>query len=105
MYYERIDIEIVRKLSQEEGMTDKEIAENIGSSRSAVARARGRHGIPRSNRMNRKDKKEKCVLCGYERFISRKQYKQTHCHSCRETLLANRREKQRGYARAARQQK
>ena len=57
-------IEEVKRLSQQEGLTDKEIADILGCSRATVNRARQAHNIPKANLENRKDKEKKeCRLC------------------------------------------
>lgn len=72
----------VRRLSQEEGKSDSEIAAMIGCSRSTVVRARKQHNIPAANIMNRKDKIYKCGVCGKEIKIRRCEKMQYACEAC-----------------------
>ena len=49
-------VEEIRRLSQDEGLNDSEIAEKIGCSNSTVCRCRASNTIPKYNLKNRKDK-------------------------------------------------
>ena len=76
----------VRRLSQDEGKTDKEIADILGCSRATVNRARQAHNIPTANLENRKDKQYTCTFCGKVVTIARKERKKRYCDDCREQL-------------------
>lgn len=75
--------EEIRRLSQEEGLHDHEIAERLGISRVTVNRARKAYGIPRANLANRKDKTYECRRCGREITIARKERRQKYCDECK----------------------
>ena len=49
-------VEAVKKLSQEYGLSDQEIADMLGCCRATVQRARAKHGIPIANRVARKER-------------------------------------------------
>lgn len=72
----------VRRLSQEEGLTDTEIAKMIGCSRSTVIRARKQYQIPSCNVMNKKDKTYACGICGKTVTIRRCERRQYACPKC-----------------------
>lgn len=76
-------VEKIRYLSQEEGLTDQEIANIIGCSRATVNRARQKYGIPRANRANRKDKSYVCQACQKVVWIRRKERRKRYCDECR----------------------
>jgi len=73
----------VRKLSQDEGLFDDEIAEILGFSRATVNRARHSHGIPKANLDNRTDKHYECIRCGIITWINRKDHMRRICPECR----------------------
>lgn len=75
-------IDEIRRLSQEEGMKDSEIAAHLGLSRATVNRARMKHGIPTANLLNRRDKECQCVQCGETFWIRRKERKRHVCDMC-----------------------
>lgn len=79
-------VEEVRRLSQEEGLNDQEIADIIGCSRATVNRARRANNIPTANLSNRKDKYYTCTFCGTDVVIPRKERKKRYCDDCREQL-------------------
>lgn len=72
----------VRRLSQEEGLNDTEIAKMIGCSRATVMRARKQHNIPLCNVMNKKDKTYVCGICGETITIRRCERRQYACPQC-----------------------
>jgi DNA-binding transcriptional regulator YiaG len=72
----------IRRLSQDEGLKDGEIAAILGTSRATVNRARQKHGIPPANLRNRKDKECFCVKCNQAFFIRRHERKRHVCEMC-----------------------
>lgn len=80
------NIEQIRNLSQEEGLSDKEIADILGCSRATVNRARQQADIPTANLENRKDKTYDCSFCNETITIRRKERKKKYCPECREGL-------------------
>ncbi|MNQ89164.1 hypothetical protein D3C85_1044620 [compost metagenome] len=76
----------IKRLSQEEGKTDKEIADIFGCSRATINRARQTHGIPTANLQNRKDKEYECTFCHKTVVIRRHERKKRYCDDCREEL-------------------
>lgn len=72
----------VRRLSQEEGLNDTEIAKLIGCSRATVVRARKQNNIPSCNVMNKKDKTYICGICGKTVTIRRCERRQYACSEC-----------------------
>lgn len=85
-------VDEIRRLSQEEGLSDVEIAQILGISRVTVCRVRKQYGIPRANRANRKDKVYVCAECKREIAIARKERKQRYCPECKAAreLMRNR---------------
>lgn len=79
-------VEEIRRLSQDEGLTDKEIADIFGCSRATINRTRQKHGIPTANLENRKDKQYTCRFCEKTVVIRRKERKKKYCDDCREQL-------------------
>jgi transcriptional regulator with XRE-family HTH domain len=74
----------IRRLSQDEGLRDDEIAKLIGCSRATVNRERSKHNIPTANLANRKDKICTCRVCGREFVIRRKERKPGICTECKQ---------------------
>lgn len=74
-------IEEIRRLSQEEGMNDREISALFGVHRTTVARIRSANGIPKCNVLMKKDKVSYCNRC-HERFIIRRGQKRHLCFNC-----------------------
>jgi len=87
--------EEIRRLSQEEGLHDSEIAERLGISRITVNRARKAYDIPRANLSNRKDKLSVCKRCGKETLIARKERRQKYCEECKKIIAEETRAKKR----------
>jgi orotate phosphoribosyltransferase-like protein len=56
-------IEKVRHLSQDEGLTDKEIAAQLGYSRKTIVWVRVENNIPKCNLENKRDKPMLCYEC------------------------------------------
>ena len=75
-------VEEIRRLSQDEGYRDNEIAVVLGIHRVTVARIRGKYSIPRVNLKNRKDKVCSCVSCG-SAFIIRRGEVSRKCSQCK----------------------
>lgn len=71
------------RLSQEEGLTDGEIAELFGCSRITINRTRKKYNIPRANLKNRKDKQYICASCNQVVTIRRKERKKRYCEECK----------------------
>lgn len=76
-------VEEIRRLSQEEGFKDSEIALLLGVCRATVNRARMEHKIPRANLSNRKDKLSYCNKCKTP-FIIRRGEKSRICDHCKD---------------------
>lgn len=72
----------IKRLSQEEGLNDKEIANILGCSRITVYRARESNNIPKANLKNKKDKTYTCALCGKTVYIRRHEKRQLYCKEC-----------------------
>lgn len=75
--------EEINRLSQEEGLNDREIAIELGCSRATVNRTRVRINIPKANLVNKKDKTYVCSVCGCVISIRRKERRRLMCNSCR----------------------
>lgn len=73
--------EIIR-LSNEEGLNDREIANILNCNRVSVTRIRNRNNIPKCNKINRKDKSYKCINCGVTVYIRRKEPLKGFCDNC-----------------------
>lgn len=80
-------VEEIRRLSQDEGLHDHEIAELLGVSRVTIARQRAANNIPRANLENRKDKTFVCQGCRETITIARKERKKWYCDSCKEKMI------------------
>lgn len=72
----------IRRLSQEEGLKDAEIADIIQYNRVSVQRIRNEYGIPVYNKSKRKDKKVRCPMCGEDYFIRRSENPGICCFKC-----------------------
>lgn len=79
----------ILKLSQEEGLNDRQIAERLGSTRVTVTRIRKRNSIPRCEKSNRKDKSFICLNCGEKIYIKRKDRRSAFCEKCTVELAEN----------------
>ena len=75
-------VEQILKLSQEEGLSDSEIAEQLGYARGSIQRIRRMHNIPIANKDNRKDKPCKCMKCSKEFYIRRTESNKIFCPNC-----------------------
>lgn len=82
-----IGVEEVRRLSQDEGYRDAEIALLLGVSRMTIIRVRQKYEIPRVNLKNRKDKISYCNKCKTP-FIIRRGEKSRKCPQCIESDLS-----------------
>lgn len=78
----------IRRLSQEEGLRDSEIAEIIKYNRVSVQRIRQENGIPKYNLERRKDKDTVCPQCGNHYFIRRCEKPGICCPDCVEKMNA-----------------
>ncbi|MCX7610422.1 MAG: hypothetical protein N2043_02390 [Ignavibacterium sp.] len=72
----------VYKLSQEEGLTNKEISTLLGYSEEMILYIKRKFQIPKRKIENRKDKKQICALCGKTEYIRRKERRKRYCSSC-----------------------
>lgn len=78
----------IYKLSQEEGLTDTEIAKKLGYARGSIQRIRMENNIPTANKSNRKDKICKCMKCDGKFFIRRCESNRIVCPTC-EIMIEN----------------
>ena len=74
----------IRRLSQEEGLKDSEIADIIKYNRVSIQRIRNEHNIPTYNKDVRKDKKVICPQCGGNYLIRRNEKPGICCPKCAE---------------------
>ena len=80
-------VEQIAKLSQEEGLNDSEIGEQLGYARGSIQRIRRAYDIPVANKLNRKDKPCKCMKCNKQFFIRRIESDKIYCPECEETEI------------------
>ena len=78
----------IRRLSQEEGLKDSEIADIIKYNRVSIQRIRNEHNIPTYNKDVRKDKKVICPQCGGDYLIRRNEKPGICCPKCAEIANA-----------------
>ena len=78
----------IRRLSQEEGLKDSEIADIIKYNRVSIQRIRNEHNIPTYNKDVRKDKKVICPQCGGNYLIRRNEKPGICCPKCAEITNA-----------------
>ena len=78
----------IRRLSQEEGLKDSEIADIIKYNRVSIQRIRNEHNIPTYNKNVRKDKKVICPQCGGDYLIRRNEKPGICCPKCAEIANA-----------------
>ena len=78
----------IRRLSQEEGLKDSEIADIIKYNRVSIQRIRNENNIPTYNKDVRKDKKVICPQCGDDYFIRRNEKPGICCPKCIEKANA-----------------
>lgn len=81
-------IEQIRRLSQEEGLNDFEIGEQLGYARGSIQRIRRTYNIPVANKENRKDKSCKCMKCDKTFYIRRYESDKIFCPECEITESA-----------------
>ena len=81
------NVEHIRRLSQEEGLNDRQVGEIIGCSRTTITRIRLRNKIPTCQSRNRKDKTYVCVNCNRVVTIRRRERRQAYCPECKDNLL------------------
>lgn len=72
----------IERLSQEEGMNDREIGAILGCSRATVNRVRVRHNLDKANLSNKLDKTYVCGSCKKEIVIRRKERRKFLCPDC-----------------------
>ena len=72
----------IKRLSQEEGLKDTEIAEIIQYNRVSVQKIRKAYDIPTYNKDVRKDKSVTCPICKSNYFIRRKEQPGICCPAC-----------------------
>ena len=78
----------IRRLSQEEGLKDSEIADIIKYNRVSIQRIRNEHNIPTYNKDVRKDKKVICPQCGGNYLVRRNEKPGICCPKCAEIANA-----------------
>ena len=83
-----IIVNAIRRLSQEEGLKDAEIADIIKYNRVSIQRIRNEHNIPTYNKDMRKDKKVICPQCGEDYLIRRNEKPGICCPKCAEIANA-----------------
>lgn len=76
----------IRRLSQEEGLKDTEIAEIIQYNRVSIQRIRKDNNIPTYNKDNRKDKQVTCPNCKRRYYIRRCELPKICCPDCSRIL-------------------
>ena len=76
----------IRRLSQEEGLKDSEIADIIKYNRVSIQRIRNENNIPTYNMDVRKDKKVICPQCCGEYLIRRNEKPGICCPKCETEL-------------------
>ena len=81
-------VEEIKRLSQDEGMIDKEIAKILGINRVTVTRVRKTYDIPKAVLSNRKDKISHCTKCG-KTFIIRRKERIRVCSECSSVVSEN----------------
>lgn len=75
-------VDMVKNLSQNEGLKDHEIADQMNLSRETVARIRSIHGVPKANLKKRMDKTYHCIGCDKDHTIRREERKPIYCPDC-----------------------
>lgn len=81
------DIDEIRRLSQDEGLNDREIGEALGGiPRVTITRIRSRNDIPRCCKDNRRDKTYVCLNCKKTIYIRRKDRRQGFCPDCQKLI-------------------
>ena len=75
-------IDMVKRLSQEEGLKDHEIAAKMNVSRETIQRIRKANNISSANLKMRLDKEYKCIRCGKVDYVRRNERKPTFCSDC-----------------------
>ena len=82
-------IEEIRRLSQEEGWNDREIASKLNCCRGTITRVRNRYKIKKCDLKNKKDKVFTCCFCNKKVNIRRKDLGEFICPECKEKLEKN----------------
>ena len=75
-------VEQITRLSQQEGLNDSEIGEQLGYARGSIQRIRRTYNIPVANKENRKDKLCKCMKCDKKFYIRRGESDNLFCPEC-----------------------
>ena len=75
-------VEQITRLSQQEGLNDSEIGEQLGYARGSIQRIRRTYNITVANKENRKDKPCKCMKCNKEFYIRRCESDKLFCPEC-----------------------
>ncbi len=83
---QQLIIDEIRRLSQEEGLRDIEIADIIEYNRVSVQRIRRENNIPKYNIKNRKDKEVICPQCLQHYMIRRSEKPGICCPDCLDAL-------------------
>lgn len=79
-------IDEIRRLSQEEGLNDREIAAKLECCRGTITRVRNKYDIKKCDLKNKKDKSFVCCLCNKEIHIRRKELGEFICKDCKDKL-------------------
>lgn len=79
----------IRRMVQEEGMSDEEISKVLNITRVTVNRIKNINNIGKRNVNMRKDVKIKCINCDKEFYIRRFEQKEAFCEECRKKIRKN----------------
>ncbi len=80
------DVDEIRRLSQDEGLNDREIGDKLDIPRVTITRIRSRHNIPRCCKDNKMDKTYVCLNCHQTIYIRRKDRRQAFCPACQQLI-------------------
>jgi DNA-directed RNA polymerase subunit RPC12/RpoP len=72
----------IKRLGQDEGLNDMEIAKILGCSRATINRTRREYDIPKANLKNKRDKSYVCVDCKKTVYIRRCERRKLLCPEC-----------------------
>lgn len=76
----------IEELSQNEGMSDTDIAMKLGYARGSIQRIRMEHNIPKANIQKKKDKPCTCVKCHKLFMIRRCESAKIVCPECEDLI-------------------
>lgn len=76
------DVKEIIRLSNEEGLNDREIGALLNCDRVTITRIRNRNNIPKCNKDNKKDKSYKCINCSSTVYIRRSEPRKAFCDTC-----------------------